>query len=126
MKFYNEIRDVIIAEFGEIVKKIELIRSRSSFGSSKIRCILNDNSFIDIFLSGAGRYSFHWERRFINGLIFREDNAPDHSEIKSFPKHFHSESDDNIISSNIPENHIEATRYFFNFVKIKLSEIKRK
>ena len=126
MKFYNEIQAIIISEFRETVKEIEVIRSRSSFGSSKIRCILNDNSFIDIFFSDSGKYSFHWERRFINGLIFREDNAPDHPEIQSFPKHFHEESDDNIVSSSIPDNHIEATRRFFNFVKSKLSEIESK
>jgi len=126
VKFYTEIQAIILSEFKELVKGIEVVLSRSSFGSSKIRCILNDNPFIDIFLSDSGRYSFHWERRVINGLIFRGDNAPDHHEIQSFPKHFHTESDDNIVSSSIPDNHIEATRYFFNFVKSKLSEIENK
>jgi len=42
----------------------------------KIRVIFIDSSFLDIYWSSSGHYSLHYERRHINGTLYRHDNAP--------------------------------------------------
>ncbi len=56
----------------------------------KVRVIFIDRSFLDIYWSPSGRYSLHYERRHINGTIYRYDNAPHkrHQHIRTFPDHF--------------------------------------
>jgi hypothetical protein len=43
-----------------------------------LRLLLSDGSFVDVWFSLKlqGQYSFHWERRAIDGTIYRHDNAP--------------------------------------------------
>ena len=45
---------------------------------NELRLILVDGSFIDVWFSLklVARYSYHWERRAIDGTIYRHDNAP--------------------------------------------------
>jgi len=45
---------------------------------NELRVMLTDSSFMDIWFSLKlqDRYSFHWERRAIDGTIYRHDNAP--------------------------------------------------
>lgn len=40
---------------------------------NELRIILTDGSFIDVWFSLklAGRYSYHWERKAIDGTIYR-------------------------------------------------------
>jgi hypothetical protein len=55
----------------------------------------------------------------LRGLIHRHDNAP-HSkwkEVKTFPKHFHDGTEDNVNESSIPDYPILAVSYVLSFVR---------
>jgi hypothetical protein len=60
------------AEFSDIV--VETLVP----GLNELRIILVDGSFFDLWFSLklANRYSYHWERRAIDGRIYRHDKAP--------------------------------------------------
>ena len=73
-------------EFSDIVQSTSIV-------DAKLRITLSDESYIDFWWSSnlAGRFAHHWERRHIDGKIFRHDNAP-HTKwqhLSSFPQHFH-------------------------------------
>ncbi len=58
-------------EFGEIIVS-------SSISFNKLRFILIDKRFLEIFHSFQipERWAFHWERRHIDKTIYRHDNIP--------------------------------------------------
>jgi hypothetical protein len=91
---------------------------------NRLRIILLDGSVIDVWFSLklSGRYSYHWERRSIDGKIYRHDNAPHRKwqSVKTFPKHFHSGDENKVTESYISENPNEALRTFLVFVRKKL------
>lgn len=63
---------------------------------NELRIILKDGSFVDVWFSLklVGRYSYHWERKAIDGTIYRHDNAPHQrwQSVATFPHHFHNGS----------------------------------
>jgi hypothetical protein len=68
---------------------------RSGFDAESARIFFVDGSFLEIWLGMNKdlmyRFAFHWERRQVNGRIYRHDNAP-HARwrtVASFPLHFH-------------------------------------
>jgi hypothetical protein len=58
----------------------------------KLRLYIADKSFLDIWFSRQikGRYAYHWERRHVDGTIYRWDNAKHNvwKNVKTFPHHF--------------------------------------
>lgn len=68
------------------------------------------------------RYSYHWELRAKRGLIYRHDNAPDHPDVATFPKHFHNSSENAVEESHIPDELVIAFQQFLMFVRNKLTE----
>lgn len=68
----EQLRNLVEVEFPDIIK--ESVVS----DINELRLILIDGSFIDIWysLKLKDRYSYHWERRAIDGKIYRHDNAP--------------------------------------------------
>ncbi len=94
----------------------------------KVRVIMVDGSFLDIYWSATGKYSLHYERRHINGRFYRHDNAPHtkHSHVRTFPKHYHNGSEDNVIESHLPDEPIKAVEEFLKAIReIMKSEPKR-
>jgi hypothetical protein len=91
---------------------------------NQIRILLRDGSFVDVWFSLklANRYSYHWERRAVDGTIYRHDNAPHlrWRSIATFPKHFHDGSELTVIESYLSEQPEEALREFFTFARTKL------
>lgn len=88
----------------------------------KLRIFFYDQTFLDIYLSASGKYSYHWDCRLKKNKIYRHDNAP-HEQWKhvfTFPKHFHDGSNVQVTESFIPDLPTEALRYFLKFI-IKLS-----
>jgi hypothetical protein len=82
-----------------------------------------DGTLLDVWLSpDLARYAYHWEQRAKRGLIHRHDNAPDHPNIFTFPKHFHNGSETAIEESHIPDDPQAALRQFLGFVRAKLIE----
>ena len=87
----EKLREIAEVEFSDIIM--------DAFVSdiNELRIILKDGSFVDIWFSLklSQRYSFHWERRAIDGKIYRHDNAPHRrwQSVSTFPNHFHDGSE---------------------------------
>jgi len=125
-ELFNRIVELVLDEFSDIVVDVQL-RFISSGAVERLRVFLKDESFVDVWLSASGKYSYHWEQRHVRGLIHRHDNAP-HSKwnaVKTFPKHFHDGNEDNVKESNIPDDPVSATNYFLTFVRGFLKEKQR-
>lgn len=110
----EKLKEIAEIEFGTIVEDVLIT------DINELRIVLIDGSYIDLWFSLKlrGRYSYHWERKFINGSIFRHDNAPHMrwKDIPTFPKHFHNGSEDIVISSRISDNPELALKEFLTFV----------
>ncbi|MCK4798810.1 MAG: hypothetical protein KAT05_15645 [Spirochaetes bacterium] len=124
LETYNKIVDSINNQFSNIIEKTSIIYSESSI-PIKVRIFLIDKSFIDVFISLSGKYSYHWERRLINNKIYRHDNAPHekHKNIKTYPKHFHFEDEKNVLESYISDAPILAIVEFMEFVSEKINGV---
>ena len=103
----RKLKEIAEIEFNDIVEDVILT------DINELRIILIDGSFIDVWFSLKlkGRYSYHWERKFIDGSIYRHDNAPHKmwKTIKTFPKHFHDGDEDKVKESYISEKPEEAS-----------------
>ena len=112
------LREIAEAEFGDIVVDTD------SPGLNELRIILVDGSFIDVWFSLKleGRYSYHWEREAIDGTIYRHDNAPHKrwQRVKTFPKHFHDGSEEEVRESYLSDDPEEALREFLVFAQNRL------
>jgi len=85
----------------------------------KLRLNIVDGSIVDIFYSTGGKYSYHWDRRIVNGSVYRHDNAPHKRwrKIKTFPKHFHQEAEYTVKESYISDDPLSAIKEFLGFVR---------
>ena len=122
MKFVDldRLREIAEVEFADIVEHAY------SPDLNQLRIILADGSFVDLWFSLKleGRYSYHWERKALDGRIYRHDNAP-HKRwqgVKTFPKHFHDGSEEQVIESSISDASEEALHQFLAFIRDKLQE----
>ncbi len=108
----QSLKDIAEIEFSDIVEDVIV-------DLNELRIMLVDGSFIDVWFSLKlkGRFSYHWERKFIDGSIYRHDNAPHlrWKDIPSFPKHFHNGSEDIVIASHISDNPELALKEFLSF-----------
>jgi hypothetical protein len=121
LDIYRRLQDIAHREHADIVNRAEVIRSRS-LGSNKLRIYLIDDTYMDIYLSPFGKYSYHWERRAKTGQIFRHDNAPDYPDLGTFPKHFHDGEEQTVKESHISDRPEEAFREFREFARGKVKE----
>lgn len=125
MKFVDldRLREIAEVEFADIVEHAY------SPDLNQVRIILADGSFVDLWFSLRleGRYSYHWERKALDGTIYRHDNAP-HKRwqgVKTFPKHLHDGSEEQVIESSISDASEEALHQFLAFIRDKLREFGR-
>ena len=119
---YEAVRQIALTEFPDVVVRGDLLRLPSG-ETLKLRLYLLDRSFIEVNLSASGRYSYHWERRLIGRSdVYRFDNAPHGrwKEIASYPAHFHNGAEDNVETSAISSEPLEAIRQLGVFVRAKL------
>ena len=72
---YKRIKGNVERKFSDILKSAELIQGTAG-RIRKLRLYLIDNTFVDIWYSPDGSYSYHWEQRNIRDAIYRHDNAP--------------------------------------------------
>jgi len=113
-----QLRDIAGIEFGDIVEDVIIT------DINQMRIFPKDDSFVDVWysLKIKGRYSYHWERKHIDGLIYRHDNAP-HKKWQytiTFPKHFHEGEENKVNESDIHETPNEGLREFLHFIREKL------
>ena len=110
----EQLRDIAEVEFVDIVVEAFIP------DLNELRIILADGSFVDVWFSLKlqGRYSFHWERRAIDGTIYRHDNAPHRrwEAVATFPRHFHNGSETSVSESYLSAVPEEALREFLQFV----------
>jgi len=118
-KIYNTLATLARNEFPDIVLHANVM-CLSTGVDLKLRLDIIDGSFLDVYMSNSGRYSYHWERRLISqDNIYRHDNAP-HKKwrgVSTFPKHFHVGSETNVVESHLSEKPREALRDFLRFVQ---------
>ena len=114
---YNYLITIASKRYRDIIREVVKVELASGV-VEKIRVIFVDNSFLDIYWSSSGRYSLHYERRHINGTLYRHDNAPHekHRHIRTFPKHFHKGNEDNVEESHLPEDPIKAVEHYLRFI----------
>lgn len=112
------LQNIVECEFADIVC------GTAKGDGNELRIFLNDGSFVDIWFSMKlqGRYSYHWERRAVDGTLYRHDNAPHLKwrEISTFPKHYHDGTEDNVTASYINDDPEQAIREFLTFIRASL------
>jgi len=86
----RKLSEIAEVEFSDVVEFAEDLEE-------KLRIYIRDGSYIDVWFSRKiqGRYAYHWERRHLNGTVYRHDNVP-HEKwgyVETFPKHFHNGSE---------------------------------
>jgi hypothetical protein len=114
---YVSLERIALDEFGDVVVATQQLGRRANV-PLKLRLLIRDNTFVDVWLSpDGGRYAYHWEQRAKRGVIHRHDNAPDHPHITTHPKHFHNGNEGNVEASHIPDDPPEALRCFLAFVR---------
>lgn len=119
---YDQLARIALSEFADVLVRAQMMGRRAA-APLKLRLYVRDGTTIDVWLSpDLARYAYHWEQRARRGLIHRHDNAPDHPDVITFPKHFHNGSETTIEASHIPDDPPEALRQFLTFVRAKLAE----
>lgn len=110
----SKIKRIVDIEYARIVLSSEIFHD-------KLRVYLIDGSFVDIWFSTKipGRFSYHWEKRHIDGRIYRHDNFPDPrwKKLSTFPKHFHDEFQEKVRESQISNDPIKAIHEFMDFIQ---------
>lgn len=118
---YRQLSESALSEFADIVEATKIVEG-------KLRIMLIDGSFMDVWLSlkRQGVYAYHWERRAIDGTIYRHNNLPDKAarRLKSFPKHFHNGTEQAVVESNITDDPVKAVKSFLRFAKDLLGNYK--
>ncbi|MDI6886861.1 MAG: DUF6516 family protein, partial [archaeon] len=82
--------------------------------ADKVRLILIDGSWIDVRYPVEDKFSFHWQR---GDKIYRIDTAPHHKGMRSFPKHIHFGSEDNVIEDDVSEENVSPEENFKRFME---------
>ena len=112
------LKEISEIEFSDIVKDVVI----QDINALKI--ILTDDSFIDVWysLKLRGRFSYHWERRHIDGFMYRHDNAPHKKweNVSTFPKHFHDGNEEQVVESHLEEDPEIGLSNFLFFVRRKM------
>lgn len=116
---YDRLYGIILLRFPDIVKAV--IPTRDALGRViRMRIIFIDGSFLDVRWNKYGEYSLHWERRHIDGTLYRYDNAPHWSNIATYPHHFHCGREDNVVESKLPSDPLNAVMYFLEFIRQRI------
>jgi len=115
---YKKLAYIAASEFSDIVRGTRVVEG-------KLRVLISDGSYIDVWLSEKrpGTYAYHWERRSLDGTIYRHNNLPDQEarKLKTFPKHFHNEKEHIVVESYISDLPKEALRTFLDFARRKIT-----
>jgi len=108
-------------QFSDVVSEARILFLASG-EPLKLRLEIVDGSIVDIYLSITGRYSYHWERRLVDGSIYRHDNAPHNNwkNVRTFPKHFHYGAEETVEESDISDDPELALDQFLGFVRLRL------
>jgi hypothetical protein len=98
---------IIKSEFSDIVINAELYVDR-------IRLTLVDGPWIEIRYPVEGKFSFHLQK---GSKIYRIDTAPHHREIKTFPRHIHLGSEDNVVEDYVLDEKAQPEENLRKFMR---------
>lgn len=108
----EEIQRIVEDRFSDTV--VEILEP----SPEKVRLFLRDASFVDIRVSQKikNRFDFHWERRHVDGTIYRYDNFPDtkFKKLLTYPYHFHEKKEG--VAKNSPF-HTKLPYAFIDFME---------
>lgn len=108
------LKGIAESDFADIVENVDTELNR-------MRVYLSDDSFLDVWysLENEGRYSYHWERRHLDGTLYRHNNAPHKrwNHVTTFPKHFHAGSEEQVAESSLSDDPPEALREILTFAR---------
>lgn len=121
VKLYNKLKIIAESEYKDIVASTKIFGKRT-IGSAKLRILFKDQTYLDIWLSSSGKYSYHWEQRARRGIIYRHDNAPDFPHLKTHPQHLHDGDEKNIQPSYINTQPAIAIKQVLTIIKGKLEK----
>jgi hypothetical protein len=118
---YKQLEALAVSEFDDIVEDAVVITSYTG-RARKLRIQLIDQTFVDIWYTAEGEYSFHWEQSMIRNSIYRHDNAPHGkwSYVPTFPRHCHDGVQDNVVESHLSPVPATALREFLSIVRKKM------
>lgn len=110
MVSFEELTKLKEIEFSDIVESTEMM-------NTKLRVMLKENGFIDIWISKKleNRFGFHWEQE-STGSSYRYDNFPNTKwkHVSTYPYHFHYGSQSNVKdSSQFRKDILEGFRGFY-------------
>ena len=106
IKIYDKLKSIAESEYKDIITSTKIIH-KHTVGSAKLRIFFKDQTYLDIWVSPSGKYSYHWEQR---GIIYRHDNAPDFPHISTYPQHLHNGDEKNVQPSHIDNNPLIALK----------------
>ena len=117
MQSLKEIERTIVVELRNIIISSKITRN-------KLRITFMDQSFVEIFKSNniLDRWAFHWERKHVDGTIYRHDNIPHKSweKIETFPWHYHYKSEENVINSDFTNEITQNVQKLILIVKERI------
>ena len=113
----DDLRRIAEIEFNDIVQ-------RSITMETKLRIVLRNRSFVDVYLSRKleGRFGFHWECSDLGQHVYRYDNFPNDQwkSVQTYPYHFHKGTQDKVEAAPFPGEPLEGFRAFMNFVRAEI------
>ena len=119
---YKALRQIALHDHSDIVLQANILLLPTG-DPHKLRIEIVDGSFLDVFISVSGRYSYHWDRRLTPAKdMYRHDNAPHRTwrSVATYPRHFHNGAEDCVVESTLRSDPQEALREFLAFVRHKL------
>jgi hypothetical protein len=118
---YQALARLALEEFEDVIADTKLVGGTPA-SPNKLRLVLTDRSYLDIWLSAEGDYAYHWEQRRQSGLIFRWDNAPHHPQVSTYPAHLHSGDEDMVVESHLKAAPQATLRHVLGFIRQRLTE----
>jgi hypothetical protein len=113
-----QLRRIAEVEFATIVVQTDVLGAR-------LRVLLTDTSYVDVWVSRtlSGRFGFHWERRHLDGRIYRYDNFPytNWSSVTTFPAHFHDGDQDTVVDAPFSLTLEQGFRELMAFVQKEMT-----
>ena len=116
---YQALMRLALDEFKDIITHTIFIGGTPA-SPNKLRLTLTDGSFLDVWLSADGDYSYHWEQRRQRGRLYRWDNAPHYPHVGTFPAHLHDGDENTIVESHLSPAPADALRQVLDFVRRRL------
>lgn len=112
---YSQLKQLALINFSDIVEDAYILPGPLHFPRC-LRVLFLNGSFMEIRISEE-KYSFHYDRRMVDGRIFRLDNAPHHKEVSTYPHHFHNATEEVVEENKFGHDHEERFVRFMNFIK---------